>query len=101
MAEATDPSERIAQELAQSDHPKPGGDAASRCFNDAIVALAVAFPLALLFGREPHFDEWAMWIIVVGVGIISYAVRVNRGRAWRRDYRRRVMQIVDQEAREE
>jgi hypothetical protein len=100
MTEATDPCERAEQELVQSGQQKSNRNAVSRCLDDAVVTLAVAFPLALLFGREPRLDEWAMWIVVIGVGIVSYAIRCHCGRSWRRDDRQQAMQTMHQEARE-
>jgi hypothetical protein len=100
MTEATDPFKRAEQELVQSGRPKPDRHAVSRCLDDAVVTLAVAFPLTLLFGREPRLDEWAMWMLVIGVGIVSFAIRSHRGRAWWRHDRQQAMQTMNQEARE-
>jgi hypothetical protein len=88
MADSNDPYEQAEQELAKEGRLKPKGDAWPKCFIDALKALAVAFPLVLLIGRTER-DMQVMWLVIFGVGAMSFAVRYYSERKWWNDYSQR------------
>jgi hypothetical protein len=85
--------EQARQQLVGLGRQEPKGDAYPKCLFDGLVALSGAFPLFLLTGRSPE-DLAAMWAVVVGVGIISYAIRYYLEQAWWRDLEQRAKLIA-------
>ena len=93
MAEAADPYEQAEQDLVSQGRLKPKGHAWLMCLRDALIALAVMIPLELIIAGEGE-DIDTMWIVVIGVGAISYVIRYNAARAWWRDLERRAKMIA-------
>ena len=93
MAEATDPYEHAEQELVSQGRPRPNGDAWLMCIRDALIALAVMISLELVIAGEGE-DIDTMWLVVIGVGVTSYAIRYNSARLWWRDLERRANMIA-------
>ena len=64
------------------------------CIRDTLIALAVVIPLELIIAGEGE-DIDTMWLVVIGVGIVSYIIRYNSARVWWRDLERRARMIAD------
>jgi hypothetical protein len=93
MAEATDHYKQAEQELVSQGRPRPKGDAWLMCIRDALIALAAVIPLELIIAGEGE-DIDTMWLVVIGVGVTSYAIRYNSARLWWRDLERRANMIA-------
>jgi hypothetical protein len=74
MTDAADPYEQAEQELASQGRPRPKGDAWLMCARDTLIALAAMILLELIIAGEGE-DIDLMWIVVIGVGATSYAIR--------------------------
>src|SRR5271169_1266897 len=96
MAKAADPYEQAEQELVSIGRPRPKGDAWLMCIRDALIALVVVIPLELVIAGEGE-DIDTMWIVVIGVGAVSYVIRYNAARVWWRDLERRAKMIAGSE----
>jgi len=96
MIEAADPYEQAEQELVSQGRPRPKGDAWLKSIRDALIALAVMIPLELIIAGEGE-DIDIMWIVVIGVGVVSYVIRYNSARLWWRDLERRATMIAGSE----
>src|SRR5271169_2325971 len=93
MAKASDPYEQAEQKLVSQGRPRPKGDAWLMCIRDALIALAVVIPVELVIAGEGE-DIDTMWIVVIGVGAVSYIIRYNSARVWWRDLERRANMIA-------
>ena len=93
MADAADPYEQAEQELASQGRPRPKGDAWLMCARDILIALAAMILLELIIAGEGA-DIALMWIVVIGVGATSYAIRYNSERVWWRDLERKAKMIA-------
>ena len=88
-----DPYAQAEQELVSQGRPKPKGDAWLKSIRDALIALAAVIPLELIIAGEGE-DIDTMWIVVIGVGAVSYIIRYNSARIWWRDLERRAKIIA-------
>jgi len=93
MADAADPYEQAEQELALQGRPRPKGDAWLMCARDALIALVAMILLEFIIAGEGQ-DIDLMWIVVIGVGATSYAIRYNSARVWWRDLERKAKMIA-------
>ena len=93
MAEADSPLKQAAQELISQGRPMPKGDAGLKCIRDALIALVVMILLEFIIAGEGQ-DIDLMWIVVIGVGATSYAIRYNSERVWWRDLERKAKMIA-------
>jgi hypothetical protein len=93
MTEAANPYEKAEQELVLRGRPRPKGDAWLKSIRDALIALAAVIPLEFIIAGEGE-DIDLMWIVVIGVGAVSYIIRYNSARLWRRDLERKAKLIA-------
>jgi hypothetical protein len=93
MADAADPYEQAEQELVLQGRPRPKGDAWLMCARDALIALVAMILLEFIIAGEGQ-DIDLMWIVVIGVGATSYAIRYNSARVWWRDLERKAKMIA-------
>jgi hypothetical protein len=96
MAKAAEPYEKAEQELVSQGRPKPKGGAWLMSIRDALIALAVVIPLELIIAGEGE-DIDTMWLVVIGVGAVSYLTRYNSARIWWRDLERKAKMIAGQD----